>query len=116
MKAARLGLVDEPAALLEIDREGLFREDMLAGAQRRERDAEMGGRHGEVDHEIDVVAGQELIDRQRLDAVAACLSLRDLGPHVGAGPQRQAAIGGNVLEVDAGNVAASDDADVEGSS
>ena len=44
MQAAGLRLVDQLAALLEIDGEGLFREDMLAGAQRRERDAEMGGR------------------------------------------------------------------------
>ena len=44
MKAARLGLVDELAALLEIDGEGLFREDVLAGAERRERHAEMRGR------------------------------------------------------------------------
>jgi hypothetical protein len=114
VKAAGFRLVHEPASLLEIDREGLFREDVLASAQCRERHAEMGSRDSEVDHEVDILAGEKLIDGQGLDAVSARLRLRHLRLHVRAGAKGEAAICGDVLEIDARDVAASDDADVEG--
>jgi hypothetical protein len=87
--------------LLEIDREGFLREDMLAGAERRERDAEMGARHREVDHEIDIIPGEELVHGEGFDAVPAGLSLGGFRPHVRAGPKGQALIGRDVLEIDA---------------
>ena len=54
----------------------------------------MRRRDGEIDDEVDVVAGQELIDRQRLDAVAAWPGPAPPRADVGAGPQRQAAKAG----------------------
>src|SRR3712207_8869856 len=52
----------------------LFRSEMRAG-------------HREIDHEIDVVPCQEIVDRHGLDPVAAGLRLGRLHAHVRAGAQ-----------------------------
>jgi hypothetical protein len=113
-KAAGLRLLDQDAAFLEIDREGLFGEDVLAGAERRQRHAEMGAGDRQVDDEVDVLARQEFVDRHSLDVEAARLCLRGLGPRIRTGPQGEPAIGRDVLEVDGRDVAAADHANVKG--
>ena len=47
---------------------GFSEKTCLPADERRERDGGMRVRHGEVDDDVDVVARQQRIDGQRLDA------------------------------------------------
>ncbi len=108
--AARLFL--EPAPLIGAHRQRLFGKDVLAGPKRRERDLVMRVGHGQIDHDVDVAAGQERVQRHSLDAEGAALRLGDLWPKVGQGSNRDAAEQRRIHEIAGRDVAAADDADI----
>ena len=84
-QAARLGLGDDLAPHVDVDRERLLGEDVLAGRERGERHGRMRRRHGKVHDDVDVVARKQRIDRHCLYAEFLPLRRGDLRAHVGAG-------------------------------
>ena len=71
------------ARLGDVDAERLFRMDVLAGIEHGQADVGVGQRHGQVDHDLDVVALQQLIDAHRRHAELGAALLGGLAAHVG---------------------------------
>ena len=105
---------DDLETVGERGRERLLAVDVLARFQRRERHFRVGLRDGEIENRVDVLAGEKIADCERLDAELPGLPPRRLGQEVGAGDEFNVAKQRRVGEVDAGNLAAADDADAKG--
>ena len=71
------------ARLGHVDAERLLRVHMLAGVEHRQADVGVGQRHGQVDHDLDVVALQQLIDPHRRNAELGAALLGGGAAHVG---------------------------------
>ena len=88
---------------------------MLAGLERLAGDAEVRLGDRQVDDDVDVGVGQERLDGLRLDAELLGPRLGRGHVEVGAGAHLQPLEERRQAEVGAGDVAAADDADAEGS-
>ena len=67
--------VHDLARLGDVHAERLLGMDMLAGVENRQADVGVGQRHGQVDHDLDVVALQQLVDPHRGHAERRALLL-----------------------------------------
>ncbi len=56
---------------------------MLAGIEHGEADVGVGERHGEIDHDLDVIALQQLVDAHAGHAEFGAALLRRRAAHVG---------------------------------
>ena len=99
------------ARLGDVDAERLLGMDMLAGAQHREADVGVGERHRQVDHDLDVVALEQLVDPHRRHAERGALLLRRRAAHVGDRAQLEIGEALRGLEIGRADDAAADDAE-----
>ena len=112
---AFLGFLEDLETFLVGEGEGFFAVDVLAGAEGGEVDADVGGGDGEVENGVDVGIGEEFLDGAGLEAVLDGLGAGEIHVEIGDGGEfRVGAVGREVLEVLAADVAAADDADAEG--
>jgi hypothetical protein len=75
--------VQHLSRLRDVDAERLFGMDMLAGVEHCEADVSVSQRHREVDHDLDVVALEELVDPHRRQTELGTAALRRIAAHVG---------------------------------
>ena len=74
------------ARLGDVDAERLLGMHVLAGIEHRQADVGVGQRHREVDHDLDIVALQQLIDPHRRHAERGALPLGGIAAHIGYAP------------------------------
>ena len=94
-------------------RQRLLRVDVLARLDRGERDFGMRFGNGEIEHDVDVVAPEQRVHRPRLYRKTPRLALGGRRVDVGAGGESDVAKQRGVVEIDAGDVAAADEADLQ---
>ncbi len=87
---------------------------MLARLDPLERYLGVGLRNGEIQHDIDVVALQDVRHASRVDRVASGLPLRGVRIEIGAGGKNDVSKARCVLEIDVRDVAAADKTDAHG--
>ena len=88
---------------------------MLAGGERGRGDLGVRGRDGEVDDQLDVVAGERLLEGPVAgDAVALGLRARELGAQVGDEAHVEVRVAGHVRQVLVADRAGADDGDAHG--
>ena len=102
--------IHDLAGLGYADAERLLGMDMLAGIEHRQAHVGVGQRHRQVDHDLDVVALQELIDPQRRHAERGRLLLGGGAAHVGNRAQFDIGEALRGLEIGGADNAAADDA------
>ena len=105
------GQVHDLARLGHVDAERLLGVDMLAGVEDRQADVGMGQRHGQVDHDLDVVALQQLVDPHRGHAERGRPLLGGGAAHVGDRAQLQIGEALRGLQIGRADDAAADDAE-----
>ena len=99
----------------EIGGDRLLVEDVLAGGERGRGDLGVRGGHGEVDDQLDVVAGERLLEGAVAgDAVALGLRARELGAQVGDEAHVEVGVAEHVRQVLVADRAGADDADAHG--
>ena len=101
------------ARLGDVDAERLFRMDVLAGIEHGQADVGVGQRHREVDHDLDVVALQQLIDAHRRNAELGAAPLGGFAAHVGDGLDVEDGKALRRLQIGGADNAAADDADAD---
>jgi hypothetical protein len=110
----RLGLRDERLGGGQVRRDRLLVEDVLAGGEGRRSDLGMRGGHREVDDQLDVVAGERLLECPvGGDAMALGLRPRGLGPQVGDDAHVEVGVAGHVGQVLLADLARAHDADAD---
>ena len=101
------------ARLGYVDAERLFRMHMLAGVEHCQADIGVGQRHREVDHDLDVVALQQLIDAHRRHAELGAALLGGFAAHIGHGLDFEDGKALRRLQVGGADNATADDADAD---
>jgi len=86
---------------------GLLRIDMLAGLHRRKGNSEMGVRHGEIEDQIDVLAGQQFSGRHGPHRIFPGPRLCHVRIKVGAGRDLNSFEQGRQTEISGRNITAS---------
>ena len=74
---------DQGAAFFERDRQRLFGIDVLSRIDDRAADLGMGKRDGDVDDDLDLIVGQQSLDRHRLDAIGLSFGRGGIGIDIG---------------------------------
>ena len=106
--------VDELASLAGAKGERFLAVDVLAGLERPLRDLVVGVVDGQVDDDVDLVVGEQVVERGvRADAVGRGERGRAIGIEVRRRDQADLRVSQGVLGVSAGDVSRPDDADTE---
>ena len=112
-QTARCRQIAQRQPVFQAQRQRLFGIDVLVRLQDRLRHGEMRSRNGQVDHHVQRLVGQQILDRLRLHAVFGRPRLGRGHVHVGDGPHLQPTKQGRKPEIGGRDIAASDDADAE---
>ncbi len=100
-------------AFLQRKHQRLFRIDVITRLECRLRHGKMRGGNSEVHHHVDVLVGEEFLDRLRRDTKFFCPQFRRIAVKVGAGQHLDALEERCQRKVSRRDVAAPDDADAQ---